>query len=293
VSQQWHIHIGAHKTATTHLQDILCNMREELLSHSINFTCRETIREQGIIPQPKRLFRIMDSFGISTKTLESTHWLNNTINSNFDILLISEENILGKSSDLLNEILYKNAEYGLNKLSFLREKYPVTLYLSIRSFDKILPSAYAQKCRMGNSKIGEFDIIKKKLLNSPPSWHLLVNRILKIFRPNELVIWTFEDYIKNPSYYLSYISNNRIQKFVDNPIPNSTKTPSAEAIYKLEEINGKLSRKTRRVLAEQICRDDDGRNIYRPFTDVESKFLIDVYEEDKYKINKLDSCILI
>ncbi len=44
----WRIHIGAHKTATTHVQEILTLMRPQLVARGIDFIDNHTVRRSGL-----------------------------------------------------------------------------------------------------------------------------------------------------------------------------------------------------------------------------------------------------
>ncbi len=291
-TKEWRIHIGAHKTATTHIQDTLESICQELEDADIEYISRENIRNMRRFPTLNWWQRqpILQRY-YSKKDIQN-HWIN-SYKGMSETLLISEENILGGVSGLLGSRIYPNMEKNLATLFFLKGDSKIALFLSTRSFDSILPSAYAQQARKAKVKPGGFDVIKKTVLNKPPKWSSIIKRIINLVDADHLKIWKYEDYANNQDFFLSYLCKNKIPSFPYIPPPTTTRSPSAEAIRLLEEICPRLPRKKRKEEAARICSLDSSSNSFRPFSIHEAAILRESYEEDLAFIEKNHPNILI
>ncbi|MCP4123392.1 MAG: hypothetical protein GY751_16690 [Bacteroidetes bacterium] len=288
-TKEWRIHIGAHKTATTHIQDTLESVCQELSYAGIEY-----IKHIGRFPTLKWWERhpILQRY-LSKKDMHN-HWIGsyNGINKTF---LVSEENILGGVSDLLRSKIYPNMEKNLATILYLKGDSKMNLFMSLRSFDSILPSAYAQQARKAKAKAkaGGFDVVKKTVINKPPKWSSIIKRIINLVDADHLKIWKYEDYANNQDFFLSYLCKNKITSFPYIPPPTTTRSPSTEAIRLLEEICPRLPRKKRKEEAARICSLDNSSNSFRPFSIHEAALLRESYEEDLALIEKSYPNILI
>ena len=88
-------------------------------------------------------------------------------------------------------------------LATLASRAEVTLFLSIRSFDTQLPSAYVQELKFMAPIGGGFDGIRRRVLARPPSWFDMVRRIRAAAPGIPLRVWRQEDYRDNPRAILS------------------------------------------------------------------------------------------
>jgi hypothetical protein len=284
-NSDWRVHIGAHKTATTHLQNTIEQLTEELETLGKLYIPRDKLRSLGgisIISNTKIIFKKLN---IISEYLPFDHWLKDyTYKTNN--LLISEENILGGVSDALSKKIYPNAEKNIKNLFLAAGDSKVSIFLSIRSLDTFLPSVYAQRCRFGRTYPGEFDSIHKAALNNPLRWSNLIHRIIKASPLAKIYIWRYEDYIIKPEIYLSAYCGTENLHFPKIEIPNSTKSPSLEAIIATEQLNPRLNRKIREVCALNICKNDNGNHKFKPFNDKEALFLANAFKDDIQQIKK-------
>ena len=53
----------------------------------------------------------------------------------------------------------------------------MVLFLSVRSYDTFLPSAYAEHLKHAPPEAGGFEALRERLVARPPSWYDLVCRI--------------------------------------------------------------------------------------------------------------------
>ena len=86
-----------------------------------------------------------------------------------DVIAISEENLLGHAAEAVSPTPYSNLGWRLRGLRALTAEAKLTLFLSIRSFDRLIPSAYAEGLRHGPPR-ALFAVAKEAVLAQPPSW---------------------------------------------------------------------------------------------------------------------------
>jgi hypothetical protein len=138
MSQQFFLHLGLHKTATTATQNYLLKISDHLLANDVLYIPLHKIRTE-ISPlicsmrskQLHILFELLESF------------------SNKKIIL-SDENILGGTGVLKDGNLYCNAKNRV--VSFCKEagRRPVTLFLTLREPGPYITSMYCEYLRHGD-----------------------------------------------------------------------------------------------------------------------------------------------
>jgi hypothetical protein len=274
---KWRIHIGAHKTATTHLQDLAAMHRNELISKGIDFISRPDARRKKIPARAGRFdwrykfhgFPLLWSFEKHIKSLRTGP----------STVVLSEENFLGKSAHFLTPVFYPEASYHLRTLSLLSQRAELSIFLSIRPQASIIPSAFVETLR-SKQLVGGFEPIRKQLMSSPPSWLTLVRNITKIIPNAHLSIWTMDNYLNNKQAILSHFCGVNFPLFDDIPPPPTTKSPSAEAIRKIERLKPAMEIKAYRKEVALIIEQDQGKTKFAPFTESEQLLLSEQYHSD-------------
>ena len=143
----------------------------------------------------------------------------------------------------------------------------MTLFLSIRSFDTQLPSAYVQELRYMPPIAGGFDNVKRRVLKRPPSWFELVRRIRAAAPGIPLRVWRQEDYRAEHrgdprGADRDSASSGRCRRSAD---PAWTKSPSLEAIRAVEALPA-MPEPERRERARAIFGADAGEGPrFQPF----------------------------
>lgn len=236
VKTELKIHIGAHKTATTHLQDTLFQTKSTLENLKIKYLPRDEYRGRLSRFNDKE-FRLIDklTFGMSTRIYFHPIVINKL--RSYNKVLISDENILGNTVDQLSTKPYLNQLpsrlYFIKRLS---KYFDTTLYLSIRSFDGIYPGAYATALRFHphDAMIAKSELIKSLINGEQPSWVDLVSSISSVLPKVTLKIWTQEDYRKHSNEIISIVTGSRHNDSVTVAPPNETITPNYKAIFEVE-----------------------------------------------------------
>ena len=183
------IHIGAHKTASTHLQRLLLRNAARLSAKGCAYFGPNRLRHDLRLP-PLCVDRPANERVIAPLVSDLRNAAARGQN-----LVVSEENILGTTrADIIARAdrLYPDADGQIARFLRLVGGRNATLYMAVRSPLSFINSAYVQQIKGGNlcdfeTYVAGFD---------PPAlrWSELVVRLLACPGVGRLVIWRFEDY---------------------------------------------------------------------------------------------------
>lgn len=281
---EWRIHFGGHKTATTHLQETLFYARDLLQAMDVDVLPTEETREHvsplldgKLTDGPWRRFaghRITGNMLLRALA---------PVRSGSSRIVWSEENLIGACVDALAPIPYPKLGLRLRLLHGLVKGRKVSFFLSIRSFDRVLPGAYATALRFPFRAPPAMAQIKTNIRQSPPSWFEIIQRIQHSLPDVPLRIWQQEEYRANSAQILSALVGHELPARTDLPPPQSTKTPSWQAVQMVEEKIKARGFKDRTAEVDAIyerfpATGPDSR--YMPFSEPETEILKNKYCED-------------
>ena len=235
---KFRIHCGAHKTATTHLQDSLLLASEQLRDSQTVYIPRAVFRKKGILAQVGLASNRMSFWRFKRPSLERILSENGY---SADTIIISDENILGSTRCLLAGI-YPDAKHKLTKWKRVIGRDKVDIFISIRNYKDILPSAYSQALRDGEMR--SFESILNNWIDTHPSWLSLINTARDLFSNSQVTIWSFDNYIKDALNILSEFSGVALTELDLRGSDQNRRMP-AEAISKIQKLERSLSRSER------------------------------------------------
>jgi hypothetical protein len=294
-AKELRVHLGAHKTATTHLQDTLAAHRPALLDHDVDILSggkfkplvRRDARTEGL---RHRLWRYWPGL-MSRQFITDLERL-----SGAHTLLLSDEDLLGHTDEQITNPLYPKLR-GLHLIRRLADRgAKVSLFLGIRSLDGLVPSAYAQMLKSLPPPEGGMEAVRARLAENPPSWTELIERIREELPGMELRVWRYEDYQKNWRDILRFYVGRDTGEFPDLPPPPRTASPSARAISLAEKVDPALPRNRRReevkgLYARYPADGPDGS--YRPLTEAEIARFRESYAADLREIERRFPGVLV
>ncbi|MCC5988048.1 MAG: hypothetical protein JJT95_10230 [Pararhodobacter sp.] len=184
------LHLGAHKTATTHLQLALGRARAALAGQGVAMFLPDDLRRNGL--------RLADCLSALPEDRSHNAVIRKALADaarGARLLLISEENILGSAHQpaMIREArLYPDAEARLARLRGLLPAGRVTITLAMRDPAGFLVSAYSQRLLSG--RLEAFEHYRDGLDPAALSWHKLVARLRAAMPDAGLVLWAYEDY---------------------------------------------------------------------------------------------------
>jgi hypothetical protein len=287
---QWRIHIGAHKTATTHLQETLSSVRDGLADCGIDFIpTQPLVRAQRLaeVVWQRRPMARLPIFG-PAHMRDAIETLVEPVRIGPETVVLSEENLLGLPHHILTAPFYPQATQRIGRLASLGLRADLRLFLSIRSYDTLLPSAYAEALKHAAPPPGGFEGLRQRLLAAPPSWFDLVSR-LRAAAPNvPLRVWRQEDYRANDRSIMEMLCGSPLGPLPKLPDPARTRTPSAAAIAVAEALPADLSYQERLARVREIYTVVEPREArFQPFDKAERRRLRAGYEADLERIARV------
>jgi hypothetical protein len=185
-------HIGAHKTATTHLQRSIGDRRDTLRDRGVAFFGPRDLRNDhptlgqrfGIAPNGGRLVTGLQAMAERDRMLDGA-----------SRLVLSEENFVGginNKSGRMSLPLYRDAQTRLTELVAKIAPQGMTLALGIRHPAAITSSAYVQHLMAG----GRTGVrrLRPHLDVAVVDWVDFLQRLAGVAGVSRLCVWRHEDY---------------------------------------------------------------------------------------------------
>jgi len=243
---EYRIHIGAHKTATTQFQDILERVFVDHPDGDRKYLTRAHLRENKFVDLDVKRHSFFKS---QLARPGNGLWRSSIINrlsephDSKTRILISEEDILGTSHELLDGF-YLNATKYLTTLKKSLGSDNVKIYLSVRDYSEILVSAYCQ-CLRKKARMKTFEHYKNLFSSNNRGWHSLINDIRNVFPRENIIVWTFDSYVRNPISIVEFFSGSKINFSGELPNPANVKRLTVEQVSRLEALikDGKTNAK--------------------------------------------------
>lgn len=181
------LHLGAHKTASTHLQKSLAAARADLAAGGCTYLGPDLLRRELRIPSLERPLK-----GILRKSAALRAALADITTPR---LLLSDENILGETrppSLAQGDQLYPGAEARLGKLLAALEMEGVTLALALRDPLALMVSGWGHQHVAGR----EVSFAEYCAAVQPAAlrWSGLVERLMGCAGVRDLLLWRYEEY---------------------------------------------------------------------------------------------------
>ncbi len=287
------VHIGAHKTGTTHLQAALTAAQVEIRSFGATYIPLEQARSWfSEFPYSVWGYRAVRVFPISRRYIlrQRVRDLLGQIYASAVVdgwVVISEEDIIGNTQCLMECKFYPH----LAKLHVIEEVakiIPTKLFITIRSLDQFLVSAYAESIKGRRLSRRDFEAMASFFLHSKVIWYRLVKRIMRASPSSEIEVWVYDDYRENWRSFLSRLTGQSFAGASEVSIPNRTRTPSERAILDAESLalTNRIERHkaVRALFAEDLEHLDRAR--FDPFSDTEKKNFRCSFEQDINLINR-------
>lgn len=282
--RHWRIHLGAHKTATTHLQETLTAVRPALAARGLDYIPNPLVRERKLARTlwTRRPLARLPLVG-PMHMRDAIETVVTPLRLGPDTVVLSEENILGIPDQILEQPFYPQAAQSVGRLASLAGRAKLVLFLSIRGYDTLLPSAYAESLKFRPPRPGGFDT--RRLLAETPSWYDLVAQIHRAAPGVPLRIWRQEDYRANAQAIMSEVCGLDLGPLPDISDPSWTRSPTAEGIHAAEALPTGLTMAERRERVGEIYAAAGGER-FRPFAEEERSALRARYAADLVRIER-------
>lgn len=223
----FHLHLGAHKTASTHIQATLKKHRQGLAADGVMYHAPEDV--QTLIRSGGHASAQMRALPSLRRAVASRRLLR--LDTDVDRIVASHENSLGLCTEIFRaRQLYPTAYRRLMIWRRLAERRPITIYLAIRNYAPFFSGAYIQAIR--NAAFFEPDTAEKTdLITLPRRWPDVVKDIGKALPGARLIVWRYEDYPEISSSVLKSMTGQTPTPVQRRPMA----TPSQIAFQTLRE----------------------------------------------------------
>ncbi|MEL7463374.1 MAG: hypothetical protein AAFN79_04870 [Pseudomonadota bacterium] len=268
-----HLHLGAHKTATTHIQAILRENAPRLAAAGLEWAPPSELR--ALIGRGRTAAAQMapiPSLRAAVAAERLRRWARGRTR-----LILSDENSLGLTTEMMETgALYPAARARLRLLRNAARGRPLAVFLAIRDYAPFFTGVHAQSIRDGAAlALTERDL--RRLAALPRRWPNVIADIRRALPGAALTIWRFEDYGALKAEIPRLITG------IDDLAPHrrvSMRTPSAPAIEAI--FAAAAARPDGRIPKEDYARlrqSIDGPR-YMPFDERRQARMSAVYAED-------------
>jgi hypothetical protein len=275
------LHIGAHKTATTHLQDSLAAQSGRILEGGLVYLSRGFVRRSGLVQGIIENHRPAQSGGRGFRSLDDIIMLPE---GHPRRIVISEEDILGMSIDLLDGI-YPRAAGRLKPWAAVMGGARPRLFLSIRNYADILPSAYSQALRDGTLPHAMASY-RTHWLGRKPSWISLIKTIQTAFEDAPLTVWSMDFYRHSAAAVRRAVTGLDLPGELETA-PDGTRRLTASAVRRIEALGPSLSRHARMQALSEIVASETGSEPFDPLPPEEKAFHSERYARDLEAIKNM------
>jgi hypothetical protein len=286
------LHVGLHKTATTSLQHALDSSRQHLLRRGVEYVPLRRLRKLAFASycrEGRWNWRYLSAM----LRRSNRRVFDLTRRSESTVVLISEEDILGSSRDILRPVLFPNAELRLRMAIDMVRSSNVRVYVSLRSYESIFASAFVHILKFNPQAIDFFDELQNRvMMGYHPSYVDLFRRLGKVSGRDSLFYWDMHDYLDCPNRILAPLTDNCWDDGVEIFNPPSTRSPSADVVEHLKRLSRTVGLdEYRRAAREVVGLDQGGGAGFRPFSDEVSQWLRLRYLEDLKAIEEFGTQI--
>lgn len=194
------IHIGAHKTASTHLQKSLLAQRATLAAQGCAYLGPDLLRKRYALPS------LIRSASVLKRKLASLRMDVAQDVARGQRIVLSDENIIGspRPPDLaLGAQLYPQAQDRVAKLIAGLALSDVTLCLALRDPLPFLTSAWGHQF-LALKPVG-FDAFVAELDPLALRWSDMVDRLLSCKGVSRVVLWRFEDHAEIAPQVMTFL----------------------------------------------------------------------------------------
>jgi len=215
-----HLHAGAHKTATTHLQVLLRVNKQQLAEAGVG------------VATPPELETWMRDFRWYQRL---PAWIRWTLNHRLrraapdeQCWLFSEENFAGHLDEVLNQaVLFKGLPTRLAAMQKLFPEAEITLFFAVRSYESFLLSNYLELLRARGYFPWEQFYDQRRMAGY--SWLELFDRVTRAIPSGSIVLWRYEDFREVQNKILARLTGINDTDALLARYQNETTRPSLSA----------------------------------------------------------------
>jgi hypothetical protein len=225
--REWRVHIGAHKTATTHFQRLLADVGPLVQEKGGVVLLEDTLRGPARSARRDRsgLGGLRHRLRLSLRTPARLR----AAAGDCRFVVASEEDILGSVPDLLQNDFYPDLR-GIDLLRRTARGARLDLFVSIRSYDTLLTSALFEMLKAFPDARRQWEQGAARLLAECSGWPGLMARVGRRAPEARLHFWRLESYSRDPGAVLRQFIGIDVPDLPPSPPPSRTRAPALSAL---------------------------------------------------------------
>lgn len=268
------LHLGVHKSASTHLQSRLSKSKQALNSQGIQYidlyALRDMLTDRLVTPTPDKE-QILNKIApyMTGKSL-----------------IISDENILGLTESFINQFIYPKAKNRLTKFrNIFSDNIDNThVYITLRTFSDYLISRYFEFLR--HFRFMKFRDFLNPLDIEKITWKPLLNQIHALGYENIYVTDFSDALVNNGDDYIHQIIGQAVKLENAENKPWVKKSKLSAQAYKILELYAQdfpdNTKDMMRLL--DVYPQTTPKKAFQPFSEDELGILHQRYKQDIYEI---------
>ncbi len=277
----FHLHLGAHKTASTHLQATLIKHQAVLAEAGVKFVQPNDIRTLiGSGQHAAVSMGALPSFRLARARRRLGH-----LDQGQDRIVISDENSLGQCAEIFRrELLYATSRRRLTVWGRLAANRKTVVYLSVRNYAHFLSSAYVQSIRNADYVMPDSESLIA-ISQMPRRWGNVVEDIRSALPNARILVWAYEDYALLQRSLLERMSGLELTPVNRRPMA----TPSAGAVAQFGASRRRKGTALSEITLDQFAKKNPISNQNPRFSlwnEDQSAALTEMYVSDLEKLRR-------
>lgn len=233
----WRVHVGAHKTATTHFQRLLADagpLVEEmggavLLEDTLRGRARSARRDRSGLEGLRHRLRLRLRTPARLRAAAG----------DCRFVVASEEDFLGLVADLLQRDFYPDLR-AIDLVRRTARGARLDLFVSIRSYDTLLTSALFEMLKAIPDARAQWEQGVARLLADFSGWPGLMARLDRRAPEARLHFWRLESYSRDPGAVLRQFTGIDLPDLSSSPPPSRTRAPALSALDEVAALDPSL-----------------------------------------------------
>ncbi len=287
------LHLGVHKTASTHLQQLIWKNNPLLAKYGVRFY-RPVEMRKTVTPNIRRvLLNKNDKSKVDLQKAISEI----TSQDNFKRAILADENFIGDTQGIYKQgAIYPDALKRLKVIQeFIEPEKTKQIFICLRDYSEYIPSAYCEYIR--HSDFVEFDTYIDKFEYSIDHWLKIVSEIMEIFPLSDICIWEYRKYREIEEKIVNYIVGEDVYKQfqrLERKIVRSSQSHKAISVMNTLQtvLTGAEIRNISHKIEEEYSKEK-GYDRFDPYSVIEKEYLKEKTDREIDEIRKIDRVIYI
>ncbi len=272
-----HLHVGAHKTATTYIQTELGRNARILASDGIAYIPMRTFRSWR---------RSLSRFGARVLGPPGARFdrrLRKWNPERSQTCIISDENMIGTCGDIVSAgKLYPNLRSKLGAVAAMLEGHEVRLFISVRCYASFYAAAYSEALRYGEGSSAE--VFRRRLDPAARRWPDVLADIADLFPSSPIVVWPYETFAQCRTEIFDALAGTEIATKLHLSREVLRPSPSQDAVDQAERFAGRFGWRLAACLMPFFESRANASVPFDPWTEIERRELRQLYAADLQEI---------